>query len=290
MNEDENGKNQLDVRNAWITGVISTFATLAASIIGTYNEAVKFTLGFDTWTLLDVLLMAGLTYGIYRNNRFCALTMLIYFVASKFILAASTGNFPGGILALVFIYLYYKGAVGTFKIYRHKAGVDGYFKKDNSLKLIIFSFFVVMIIVVLIIIGALSPGTEVIPGKFLKQRYANFIREKKLIDTNEQIEYWYSDAFLDFRKGFYFITNRNVVLYNSEWDRPSYIIPYALILDIKFKHNPSFFEDSKIIIFLIDNSIVELPVSSDNDGDKKFLEKLLQLWKKGKLRSKNPVL
>lgn len=271
------------IKNAWIAGAISTSATLIFSIIGAYREDIRFKYGFDTWTLLDVALIAGLTYGIYRKNRFCALGLLIYFVVPKFAIAASTGQFTGGFLSLLFAYFFFQGTRATFQIYKHKIenGEIIKEKRKKGLGYYLGTFLVGVIILgigYLLVISYLSPEIEVIPGKQVNKKYLNFVWDQGIVDRSEDIQYWYSDAFGDFRDGFYLFTNKKVVVYCKEWEEPAIIIPYSQIVDIEFEQDPSFFEDSRITLVLIDSSTVYFPVSSDNGGDKKYHDRLVKMW------------
>ena len=72
---------------------------------------------FDAWNLFDVTLVFGLTYGIYKNSRICAVTMLIYFLSNKIYLAVTLKQAPS-FLAYVFIYFFFQGVRGTFAYHR----------------------------------------------------------------------------------------------------------------------------------------------------------------------------
>lgn len=106
------------IRNAAVACLISAaitlvFALLAAS--GTLALA-----GFGLAQLVDVALILGLAFGIYKRSRICAVIMLVYFVISKVWLFRATGQFSGGFVALVFLYLYGQGVVGTFAFHKWK--------------------------------------------------------------------------------------------------------------------------------------------------------------------------
>ena len=107
------------IRNAWIVGIISAVATLVFSAIGAYSQTVRFRYGLDTWSLIDVAIIAGLTFGIYKKSRFCALSLLIYYVLGKIAAAAYGGQFGHGIGILIFGYFLFRGTVAAFQIHRH---------------------------------------------------------------------------------------------------------------------------------------------------------------------------
>ncbi len=104
------------IKNAWITGIISGTITLIFTLIAMNGNQL---MGFSVWNLTDVVLIFGLTFGIYKKSRTCALAMLAYFLLSKIIIIVQTGSFNGSLLAIVFIYYYVYGVIGTFAYHRH---------------------------------------------------------------------------------------------------------------------------------------------------------------------------
>ncbi len=283
MNNIQLEQAEKHIRNAWIVGAISTTITLLFSFIGAYNEDIRFKYGLDTWSLIDVALMAGLTYGIYKKKRFAALIFLIYFLLSKFIMAASTGQFTGGAMSLIFAYFLFQGTRSSFQLHRHLIDT-GEIVKDDRKKGVWYYVnasvigLIVIIVIVLMVIGNNSPDIEVVPGKQLNKEYIDFIRNEGIIDKSENVKYWYSDGFTDFKDGFYFFTDKRVVVYSQEWDEPAIIIPYSEIVRIEFEQDPSFLEDSRITLELIDNTSVYFPISSENGGDEKYYSSLLETW------------
>jgi hypothetical protein len=103
------------IKNAWVVGIISGCITLVVTLLAMNGVAI---LGFNAWNLLDAALIFGLTFGIYKKSRSCAVLMLIYFVGSKMIIIADTGKFSGAIMSIVFIYYYIHGVIGTFTYHK----------------------------------------------------------------------------------------------------------------------------------------------------------------------------
>ena len=104
------------IKNAWITGIISGSITLIFTLIAMNGNQL---MGFSVWNLSDVALIFGLTFGIYKKSRTCAVVMLAYFLISKIIIISQTGSFNGSLLAIVFIYYYVYGVIGTFAYHKH---------------------------------------------------------------------------------------------------------------------------------------------------------------------------
>jgi hypothetical protein len=286
MDEEQIKKEERHIRNAWIAGTILAVSTFIVSTIGAYNDYVRIKHGYDTWSLFDVVLIAGLTYGIYSKNRYCALGMLIYSLVFKLFLAASASNFAGGVGAVIYTYFFFQGTRASFKLHNHthKEEMQETDKKKGWRFYLLMGFLAIIVIIVgiLSVAVALGPNAEVVPGKMLEGKYVDFLRENRLIAPSEQIEFWYSDAFIDFREGFYMFTDKKVLLYNKEWKKPSITIPFSSISDIQFQKEPSFLENSEITLTLSDDSIVFFPLASDNNGDEKFFKRMKQIWKKSK--------
>lgn len=100
------------IKQAWIAAVCSGAITLVvanAAMVGTSLS------GFTgAWELIDVALIFGLAYGIYRKSRACAVAMLVYFIISKIVIVATTGQAAGIALAAVFCIFFVRGVTGTF--------------------------------------------------------------------------------------------------------------------------------------------------------------------------------
>lgn len=99
------------IRQAWIAGTVSTTLTLVFTVLALAGTSL---LGFTGWDIVDVLVMAALTFGIYKRSRACAVAMLIYFILSKALLFSATGKINGIFMALIFFYYYVRGVAGTF--------------------------------------------------------------------------------------------------------------------------------------------------------------------------------
>lgn len=99
------------IKNAWMAGIVSGVITLIVTAVAMYGYSF---MGFSALNLLDVALIFGLTFGIYRKSRVCAVIMLIYFIGSKIYLWMDTGKLSGLPLALVFGYYFFQGVLGTF--------------------------------------------------------------------------------------------------------------------------------------------------------------------------------
>ncbi|WP_200975261.1 hypothetical protein [Echinicola sp. 20G] len=283
MTNEEKQAAEKNIRWAWICGIISAVVTLIVGILGHYIDDFRYHYDYDLWSILDVLLIGGLTYGIFKKNRYSALCMLIYFVGSKLLNIVDSGNTSGLLLAVGFGVVYYRATVSCFRL--HKDAVEQGEMEPTSTKRgaafyvgMSIAGFLGLCLVILMVLGLMSPEIEVIPGRQVDKEYVNFLRTEGLLEGLEEMHYWYSDGFTDFKEGFYFFSDQKVVVYNESWFEPAIIIPYEQILDISFERDSSFFEDSMITLYLDDESSVYFPVSSENDGDIKYYAKLREVW------------
>ncbi len=103
------------IKTAWVAGIVSGVITLAVTLFSMTGRRL---FGFNAWALFDVALIFGLAFGIYRKSRVCAVVMLAYFVLSKIYLWTITPSLIGLLFALVFLFCYVLGVIGTFRYHR----------------------------------------------------------------------------------------------------------------------------------------------------------------------------
>jgi hypothetical protein len=184
------------------------------------------------------------------------------------------------VFSAVFLLLIYNGLDGLLTYHMAKKGYMLDKKKRGVMIYLLIGIpsLLVLAFIILCVLASFGPDTEVVPGKQLEAKYLSGMRELGVLHNDEQVMYWYSDALFDFRSGFYFFTNKKVVVYSNEFEAPAIIVPYSDIVDIDFVENPSWIEDSQITLYCSDGSSVFFPVSSDNGGDKKFHDLLVSTW------------
>ncbi len=105
------------IRTGWIAAVISGLMTLVVTAIAMSGTQI---MGFSAWELLDVALIFGLAFGIYKKSRTCAVSMLLYFAMSKIIQVVQTGKSDGLVLGIIFMICFWQAVVGTFAYHTHK--------------------------------------------------------------------------------------------------------------------------------------------------------------------------
>lgn len=134
--------------------------------------------------------------------------------------------------------------------------------------------FVFGVLGLLMYVGTVGPQTSVYSGNQLPSRFQETIEEVGALEEGEKIKYFYSDAFTDIRNGFYFVSDRNVVIYSNQLDPALTVIPFAQIDSVDLMRDESFFEDSIITVMLKDGAVYYFPVSSEFDRDSVFFQEI----------------
>lgn len=128
-------------------------------------------------------------------------------------------------------------------------------------------------------IGTAGVPVEVLAGAQLPTDYLETIRETGVLDDDEDVVFFYSDALMDIRDGFYLLTDRKVVVYSATYSDPAIPVPFDDIRDLEVEFDDSFLADSTVWITRSDGSTVSFPLSSERGGDKRFYEALEVRWK-----------
>lgn len=272
------------VRNAWIAGCISASITLIVSAGSIFFPEITASTGIDAWSIVDALFVAGLSFGIYHENRFCALGLLVYFVIAKIIMAIDADNFKIVVQGMIFIYFFFRGTVAAFQLRKYKVET-GIVRVADRRKLYYVTASIagvlMLALIALFVVAALGPDDAVVPGKQLKARYVREIQGLGLLDKNEELTYFYSDAFYSIRNGFYFFTDKKVVLYNEDWASASIIVPYGAITNIELIDGPEA-EKRQINIYQRANTVLNIPLPDKGTDYKTFYELLTRSWKQHK--------
>jgi hypothetical protein len=103
------------IKSAWVAALISASVTLVITLIAMSGKNL---FGFSAWELIDVTLIFGLAFGIYKKSRLCAVLMFIYFIASKIALMAQFGVSISIVVAIAFAYFFWQGISGTFAYHK----------------------------------------------------------------------------------------------------------------------------------------------------------------------------
>jgi len=273
------------IKRAWIIGIISGSLTLLLLLMASLGNDMLQGMGLDLWSLLDVALVFGLTYGIYRKSRICAIVLFSYFILSKIYTMVEMGQLGSLAISALFLYFLFQGIRGTWAYHKLQPRTVDDTPRPPRRKLmwiIIASTggFVGLVLGILVYIGLVGPEIEVVPGAQMNASYLSQINELGLLEEDESIIYFYSDGLLDIEEGFYFFSDNKVVIYRASYDEPAIVIEYTQIIDMSLYDTDSFFEDSRITLELSDGTAVWFPVSNEAHGDEKFYKSLRATWER----------
>ena len=123
-------------------------------------------------------------------------------------------------------------------------------------------------------IGVAGPSTKVLPGRQVPRRYVEKIRELDLLESDEQIQYFYSDALMNIEEGFYLLTDRKVVVYSRTFEEPAIIVPFGDIFEVEGDFSDDWLTDSLITLTLKDGTDVTFPASMEGGGDRRMYDAL----------------
>lgn len=129
---------------------------------------------------------------------------------------------------------------------------------------------------VLIYLGFNTMPTHVSPGELISKKHLAALESLDLVDPTETILYYYSDAIMDIKESVYLLTDKRLVLHNEVWNKPTWKIQFKDIDSVEIQRDESFFVDSYVSVTLINGEDVSFPLSSENELDLAFLNKLQQ--------------
>ena len=105
------------IKSGWVAGLVSISFTMVFILWSFFGTEI---MGINAWGLIDVALMGGLTFGVYKKSRTCAVLLLAFFVIGKIYMWVEAGSPNGVIMAAIFAWYFFQGASGTFLYHRWK--------------------------------------------------------------------------------------------------------------------------------------------------------------------------
>lgn len=129
----------------------------------------------------------------------------------------------------------------------------------------------------LMYLGASSPDTFVYSSNQVPPQYIDSAKRLGLVDNNESVLYFYSDAMLDVEDAMYILTDQHLVLHNTAWSDTQRIITFNEIASVGASWSSDWLTDSMVAVQLSDGSSWSFPLSMENDTDHRFVEKLCEL-------------
>lgn len=130
---------------------------------------------------------------------------------------------------------------------------------------------IIVTVVTFFIMLERSPDTSIYRGKDIPNRFIDTINSLDLLDEDEQIKYFYSDAMYDIKGGFYFISNKRVVLYGDDREELIEIISFNQIKSVEADYYESIYDDTEVTVFTHSYMVYRFPLSSEGDLDQSFI-------------------
>jgi hypothetical protein len=102
---------EAQIKLAWQAGIV--YGTLSLIVVLLSLAGYDFTGLIDASGLIDVCLIFGLSFGIYKKSRVAAVIMLVYFAFNQAWIIIEIKRFPG-LISWIFLILFLRGVQGTF--------------------------------------------------------------------------------------------------------------------------------------------------------------------------------
>lgn len=104
------------IQNGWIAGLVMSAGSLLYGLWLFLIQQIPVTfLGMIT---LDALLIAALSFGVYKKSRVAAVLLLIIYLMGRIGFYLQGGNLGGVFLQIFFMIFFYQAAHATFKWHR----------------------------------------------------------------------------------------------------------------------------------------------------------------------------
>ena len=115
------------IKHARTAAMVSGTITMAGSITLIMNQAQGGFSLLNLLSLVDVLIIFSMAYGIYRKSRTCAVLMFEYFLLSKIFNISISTHVSSGVLITgsIFLFFLFQGITGTFAYHKLKTCKEG---------------------------------------------------------------------------------------------------------------------------------------------------------------------
>ncbi len=115
----DNEKALKYIKSAWTTAIACSLITLLGIIISILANSDF--LGLDLYSLVDVVLLLGLAFGVYKKSRVCAVILFTYFILDKlYMLSSGAINSGSIIVSIAFGTWFFQGIIGTIHYHKNK--------------------------------------------------------------------------------------------------------------------------------------------------------------------------
>ena len=251
-------KTLLDIRRGFYASLFVLIATALMSILIFFSpssldtETIK---AFqDNW--IDAILIAFLTFGIYRKSRLASTFMVLYWLLTSVYKIIILGPGTSGFISLLVLYFLVMAAIGTFKFHKYEKNTNPDYKNKSIVIKIIFGF-VSILIFGLMIFGLLIETQSFVfnTGEFEDGLSLNYEDRKNLsnegvIRQTDEIKYFYFFGLRSpFDIGGQILTNDRYILYYVDDNGVDiYEQFYTGMIEIESQFKGNSLSDSEYII------------------------------------------
>lgn len=114
--------NEEKIRQGWIAGVVLGGLSFFTWLIAMLSAKAVNGVDINAFGFIDILLIFGLSYGIYRKSRFCVTFLTIYYFIVKTIEIVIT--FPAGVVGIIgliiFTTFFIRAMMGAFNYHNEQ--------------------------------------------------------------------------------------------------------------------------------------------------------------------------
>ena len=131
----------------------------------------------------------------------------------------------------------------------------------------------------LVVTIGVIPNPQVLSGRQLPRHVVSMLKDKELLEDNEEVIFFYSTAIFSYSKNGNYFTKNRVVRYKQE-GKYFYVeqAMYEEIEEILVKYSDSWLSDTEVFFIRPDGTGFILPVTTLDDKDHLFVDSVKQLW------------
>lgn len=217
--------------------------------------------------------------GLLRFSRVAATVLFLLLIASM-IVSPITSFGPMGIFFILIIVYYFGNALrGTFTYHRIRRKEDPQYRRTPKWQYFIGipAGLIVLVGIIWVLLGTMGtvPTTEVLTGSQFHDKNKETLRQKGILLKNERVDFFYSAGFLSILEDGNILTEKRIISYETIDDN---LDIYSHNLEDVAEHiivkKGDFFNDTIVEVYDKQGNSFQLLLSTENNGDDKFIEAL----------------
>lgn len=238
----------------------------------------------DPWGFVDVFLAFALAFGIQQHSRVASGLFIIYYLFTRIYLWTEWRG-PGVLGLLVtcaFLYFFINAFRGCIAYHRIRRRLDPDYRPSSPwvLALWIPVAGLAVAVVFFSLVAAQGPPTAVVNGESLTDNDHHFLYSNGILDSGEKVDLFYSAGIRSIAEDGNLITPTRVVSYETINDELAvYTAAFHEIDNIEIEETGSTFSDTVVLITRTDGEGFYLLLSTENQGDQRFLDVLKRRWR-----------